>query len=220
MKKETIQFLSNLRKHNNRDWFQENKTLYLDACEDVINFVEELKTQISAFDKDILKVDAKKALFRIYRDIRFSKDKSPYKTNFGVNLGIKNGGKNAGYYLHLEPGKSFLAGGIYLPESGDLKKIRSEIDAYGKEFLQIVNRDSFKKTFGGLSEEFKLKKVPHGYEKEHPMAEFLKLKSFVVQYSLTDKELFEKEAAKKFSAIYQEIKPLNDFLETAILENE
>jgi uncharacterized protein (TIGR02453 family) len=151
---------------------------------------------MAVFDEEIGKADAKKSLFRIYRDTRFSKDKSPYKTNFGASLGMGKGSQKAGYYLHIEPGKSFLAGGIYMPESSVLKEIRKEISAFGEEFLAIVEKDEFRNYFRGLSVEDKLKKVPQGFEKDDKMAEFLKLKHYIVTHPVSDEQLLNENAAK------------------------
>lgn len=214
MKSSTLQFLKNLTKNNNRDWFNENKTKYQEAQQDVVSLVENLITEMSAFDEEIGKLDAKKSLFRIYRDTRFSKDKSPYKTNFGASLGMGKGSKTSGYYLHIEPGKSFLAGGVYMPESSVLKTIRQEISAFGDEFLEILEQDEFRNYFRGLSVEDKLQKVPQGFEKDDKMAEYLKLKHFIVTHPISDEQLLEENAAKNFAKIYKAMKPLNDFLET------
>ena len=212
MQSSTLQFLRTLEKNNNREWFNENKTTYQEAQQDVISFVEKLIEEMVVFDEEIGKADAKKSLFRIYRDTRFSKDKSPYKTNFGASLGMGKGSQKAGYYLHIEPGKSFLAGGIYMPESSVLKEIRKEISAFGEEFLTIVEKDEFRNYFRGLSVEDKLKKVPQGFEKDDKMAEFLKLKHYIVTHPVSDEQLLNENAAKEFAKIYKSMKPLNDFL--------
>ncbi len=212
MQSSTLQFLRTLEKNNNREWFNKNKTTYQEAQQDVISFVEKLIEEMVVFDEEIGKADAKKSLFRIYRDTRFSKDKSPYKTNFGASLGMGKGSQKAGYYLHIEPGKSFLAGGIYMPESSVLKEIRKEISAFGEEFLTIVEKDEFRNYFRGLSVEDKLKKVPQGFEKDDKMAEFLKLKHYIVTHPVSDEQLLNENAAKEFAKIYKAMKPLNDFL--------
>lgn len=214
MNASTLQFLRNLQKNNNRDWFNDNKTFYQEAQQDVISFVEKLIEEIAAFDEEVGKLDAKKSLFRIYRDTRFSKDKSPYKTNFGASLGMGKGGQVSGYYLHIEPGKSFLAGGVYMPESSVLKKVRQEISAFGEEFKLILENDDFRNYFRGLSVEDKLKKVPQGFENDDKMAEFLKLKHFVVTHPVSDEQLLADDATIEFAKIYKAMKPLNDFLET------
>ena len=214
MKSSTFNFLKNLSKNNNRDWFNDNKALYTDAQQDVVALITDLIEEMSSFDEEIAKLDAKKSLFRIYRDTRFSKDKSPYKTNFGASLGMGKGSQKAGYYLHIEPGKSFLAGGVYQPESAVLKEIRKEISAFGDEFLEVLNHKDFKKYFGELDQADQLQKVPQGFEKDDKMAEFLKLKNFIVVYHIKDEELLSTTAAKDFAKIYKAMKPLNDFLDT------
>ncbi|WP_312992954.1 DUF2461 domain-containing protein [Chryseobacterium flavum] len=215
--KDTLSFLKKLTKNNNREWFNENKNLYTQSQENVIIFLEDLIREMAGFDEELGKIDAKKALFRIYRDTRFSKDKAPYKTNFGASLGMGKGSQKGGYYLHIEPGKSFLAGGIYMPESSVLKEVRKEISLYGDEFLKILNNKDFKKHFPELDQDDKLKKVPQGFEKEDPMAEYLKLKNFIVLHHLKDEEVLDKNAVKNMTRIFKLMKPFNDFLNTPFL---
>jgi uncharacterized protein (TIGR02453 family) len=212
LKNSTLLFLKDLHKNNNREWFNENKDRYRAAHTNVADFVEVLIEEIGKFDEEILKTDAKKALFRIYRDVRFSKDKSPYKTNFGAGLGMGKGNRISGYYLHIEPGKSFLAGGVYQPEPSVLKEIRKEISMNAKEFQEILEQDDFRNNFRGLSVEQKLQRVPAGFEKDDPMAEFLKLKNFIVVHPVSNEALMKEDAAKNFAQIFKSIKPLNDFL--------
>lgn len=213
----TLQFLNTLEKNNNREWFNENKNLYLEAKENVELFVENLIQEIATFDEEILKIDPKKAVFRIYRDVRFSKNKIPYKTHFGASLGMGKGPKISGYYLHIEPGKSFLAGGVYNPDPAVLKQIRNEIRASGGDLLRIIEQKDFRNNFRGLSVEHKLQRVPAGFEKDDPMAEYLKLKSFTVNHPISDESLLNPHAAKNFAKIMKSIKPLNDFLELPFL---
>lgn len=210
----TFDFLKKLTKNNNREWFNENKNLYTESQGNMISFLEDLINEMGEFDQDLAKLDAKKALFRIYRDTRFSKDKIPYKTNFGASLGMGKGSQKGGYYLHTEPGKSFLAGGIYMPESSVLKDVRKEVSLYGDDFLKIINNNNFKKYFPELDQADKLKKIPQGFEKEDPMGEFLKLKSFIVVYNLKDEEVLDKNAVKNMTEIFKAMKPFNDFLNT------
>ncbi|WP_223558900.1 DUF2461 domain-containing protein [Chryseobacterium lathyri] len=209
---ETLTFLKNLTVNNNREWFNENKAAYTEAQENVITFLDELIKEMSGFDEELGKIDGKKSLFRIYRDTRFSKDKSPYKTNFGASLGMGKGSQKGGCYLHMEPGKSFLAGGIYMPESSVLKEVRKEISLYGDDFLKIINQKDFKKHFPELDQDDKLKKIPQGFEKEDPMGEYLKLKNFIVIYYLKDEEILDKNAIKNITKIFKLMKPFNDFL--------
>jgi uncharacterized protein (TIGR02453 family) len=213
----TFEFLKKLTKNNNREWFNENKPLYTESQENVISFLEGLIKEMGQFDESLSKIDAKKALFRIYRDTRFSKDKIPYKTNFGASLGMGKGSQKGGYYLHIEPGKSFLAGGIYMPESSVLKELRKEISLYGSDFLKILENKDFKKYFPELDQEDKLKKIPQGFEKEDPMAEHLKLKNFIGVYNLKDEEVLDKNAAENLTKIFKLLQPLNDFLNAPFL---
>ena len=217
MQSSTLQFLRKLEKNNNREWFNENKTLYQEAQQDVISFVEKLIEEMADFDEEMGKLEAKKSVFRIYRDTRFSKDKTPYKTNFGAGLGMGKGNKISGYYLHIEPGKSFLAGGVYKPEPSVLKTIRQEISAFGDEFKAILEQDEFRNYFRGLSVEDKLKKVPQGFEKDDKMAEYLKLKHFIVTHPISDEQLLSENAVKEFTKIFKAMKPLNDFLQTPFI---
>ena len=217
MQSSTLQFLRNLEKNNNREWFNDNKTLYQEAQQDVISFVEKLIEEMVDFDEEMGKLEAKKSVFRIYRDTRFSKDKTPYKTNFGAGLGMGKGNKISGYYLHIEPGKSFLAGGVYKPEPSVLKTIRQEISAFGDEFKAILEQDEFRNYFRGLSVEDKLKKVPQGFEKDDKMAEYLKLKHFIVTHPISDEQLLSENAVKEFTKIFKAMKPLNDFLQTPFI---
>lgn len=213
----TLHFLKNLSKNNNREWFTENKDQYIAAHQNVLNMVENLIEKIGEFDEEILKIDAKKSLYRIYRDVRFSKDKSPYKTNFGAGLGMGKGNKISGYYLHIEPGKSFLAGGVYQPEPSVLKEIRKEISMNAKEFQEILQQDDFRNNFRGLSVEGKLQRVPNGFDKDDPMAEFLKLKNLIVVHPISDDALMQENATKNMAKIFQSMKPLNDFLSAPFL---
>jgi len=217
MQSSTLQFLRNLEKNNNREWFNENKTLYQEAQQDVISFVEKLIEEMADFDEEMGKLEAKKSVFRIYRDTRFSKDKTPYKTNFGAGLGMGKGNKISGYYLHIEPGKSFLAGGVYKPEPSVLKTIRQEISAFGDEFKAILEQDEFRNYFRGLSVEDKLKKVPQGFEKDDKMVDYLKLKHFIVTHPVSDEQLLSENAVKEFTEIFKAMKPLNDFLQTPFI---
>lgn len=209
-------FLKLIEKNNNREWFNDNKNLFLEAQSDFQDFTEELISEMGKFDETILKLDAKKSLLRIYRDTRFSKDKTPYKNYFGASLGMGKINTKAGFYLHVQPGKSFLGSGIYLPDSPVLKEIRKEISLFKDDFLKAIDDKDFKKYYGELDQEHKLKNVPQGFEKEDPMGEYLKLKSFIGVHNITNKDLSDKNAVKNISKIFEAAKPLNDFLDTSI----
>jgi uncharacterized protein (TIGR02453 family) len=213
----TLTFLKNLNKNNNKEWFDENRAAYDLAKNDFIEFVQELISGLAKFDPAVKHQEAKKCVFRINRDVRFSKDKSPYKNNFGAS--ISPGGKKAstpGYYFHLQPGASFLAGGMWQPEPPHLNAIRQEIDYNADEFKKIISAKPFKTYFGGLSEEDKLKTVPKGYDKTHPQVELLKHKSFIVVHDLTDKIVLGKDFQKHCQAVYKAMYPMDLFLRRAI----
>lgn len=218
IQKSTLDFLRNLKKNNNRDWFEKNRTKYEAAKDDIEKNTAGILDGIRSFDKRIPSdLEAKKCMFRIYRDVRFSKDKRPYKNNIGAH--IQPGGKKAhgcGYYMHIESGRAFLAGGIWQPETPELAKIRQEIDYNFDEFKKIINNKSFRKYFGGMDDEDKLATAPKGYPKEHPAIEFLKLKSFVVATELSDKEITSKNFRKKAKEIFKAMLPLNLFLQRAL----
>lgn len=213
----TLNFLSQLEINNNREWFNENKNLYLQAKENFENIVNEIISQVADFDKSIERQEAKNCIFRIYKDTRFSKDKTPYKTNIGASL-VEKGPKTlnqAGYYIHLEPGKSFLAGGVYITEPKNLKTIRERISSDGESFLKILNKKSFKDILE--LQGTKLVKVPQGFDKEDPMEYYLKFKQFTVFHTLSDEEVLSKNFVQNTVKVLKEIYPFNQFLNEAIL---
>ncbi len=214
----TFRFLKDLKANNNRDWFTANKPRYEAAREEFEQFIASLHTEIVKFDDSIGAIEPKKTIFRIYRDVRFSKNKDPYKTNFGAHIhpGEKQAVHSvAGYYIHIEPGgKSMLAGGAYLPQGPWLKAIRQEIDFNGKDFKKIINAKSFT-TYFELEGE-KLVRPPQGYDASHPDIEWLKQKSFLAVHHPSDKIVqssdFLKHCHKAFKALY----PFDQFLNRAL----
>ncbi|MCD9855897.1 DUF2461 domain-containing protein [Epilithonimonas sp. JDS] len=214
--KETLNFLSTLEINNNREWFNENKQLYLDAKANVENVVNEIISEVAEFDASVERLEAKNCIFRIYKDTRFSKDKTPYKTNLGASL-VEKGPKtlnHAGYYIHFEPGKSFLAGGVYKTEPKNLKAIREAISSDGETFLKILNKKSFKDILE--LQGTKLVKVPQGFDKEDQMGDYLKFKQFTVFHPLSDADVLDKNFVKNTVKVLKEIYPFNSFLNEAI----
>ncbi|HVX52597.1 MAG TPA: DUF2461 domain-containing protein [Chitinophagaceae bacterium] len=216
----TIQFLRGLKKNNTKEWFDANRKQY-DAAKD--DFAALVKTVIAAHaksDETIASLQPKDCLFRINRDIRFSKDKSPYKTNFGAF--INRGGKKsiyAGYYFHCEPGGgSFAGGGLWMPEPENLAKVRQEIDYSFDEFKKIVTGKKFINIYGDLhkGDDVILSREPKGYEKNNPAIEFIKLKSFIAMRPVTDEELTGKELVKTIAAAYSALQPLVGFINRAL----
>ncbi len=214
----TLKFLKELKKNNNKTWFDEHRASLESAKADFLILVDQLILGIAVFDAPIGNLTAKECVFRINRDVRFSKDKSPYKNNMACYF--NKGGKKAngaGYYLHIEPGKSFAAGGIWMPPAPDLAKIRQEIDYSFNEWKKITGNSTFKKQFPkGLDNSNVLTRPPKGYDENNPAIDFLKMKSFVIRSSFTDTGVqsrsFVKEVAKTFLAM----NPMIGFLNKAI----
>ncbi|MCR4031036.1 MULTISPECIES: DUF2461 domain-containing protein [Flavobacterium] len=221
--KESLQFLDDLRKNNNREWFQENKKRYEVFKKDYHQLVSDFLDETKPLDPSLELLEVKNCTFRINRDIRFSKDKSPYKAHLGVwmSTGAK-GANRAGYYVHIEKGASFIAGGFYSPEAEDLKKVRKEIAFFYDDLQEILNDKNFKKEFGNLdiNENNSLKSMPRGYEKDHPAIEYLKLKSFTATQVYNVSEVLEKDFVKKMSQKLIALKPLNDFINRALETEE
>jgi len=217
--KNIVQFLEDLNQNNNREWFEENRKTYLAVKSLFEKLTNEFIQEIGKFDKEILDLEAKKTIFRIHRDVRFSKNKTPYKTNFGTTM--RSGGKHApraGYYFQLAAsGQSFLGGGIYMPTSGDLAKIRQEIDYNLEEFKSIINNETFKSYFGEVQGE-KLKTKPKGYEKDNPAIEFLRLKSFIVMIYLNENQLHSEDMTNFCISRFEAMKPFLDFLNKALTD--
>lgn len=210
----SLSYLKKLKKNNNRDWFLSNKEEFMFARDEFEKFIQSVISHLDKFDPDIKDLDVKKSIFRIYRDVRFSKDKTPYKTNFAASL-QKNGRKSglAGYYIHIEPGSSFVGGGIWKPDPETTAKIRQEIDYNPKEFLSIINNKNFKSHFGGLyTKDLSLKRIPKGYEAGNPMEEYLKLHSWLAEAEYGDKELTAPDFLKKVVSNLKALKPFIDFL--------
>jgi uncharacterized protein (TIGR02453 family) len=221
--KESLQFLDDLKKNNNRDWFQDNKKRYEVFKKDYHQLVSDFLDAMKPLDPSLELLEVKNCTFRINRDIRFSKDKSPYKAHLGVwmSTGAK-GANRAGYYVHIEKGASFIAGGFYSPDSEDLKKVRKEIAFFYDDLQEILNDKNFKKEFGSLdiNENNSLKSMPRGYEKDHPAIEFLKLKSFTATQKYDISEVTQKDFVSKMSKKLIALKPLNEFINRALETEE
>jgi uncharacterized protein (TIGR02453 family) len=214
IKKSTLDFLTAIKYNNNRDWFIANRSLYLDAKENFESFVQEIIDNIIIFDPIMKGLEAKSCVFRINRDIRFSNDKSPYKSHMGafiVRGGKKNGDKYAGYYFHIEPGKSIMAGGAYTPPTPWLSAIREKISEQPEEFIKITKSKEFVKYFGSIDGE-KLKTAPKGYPSDHPQIELLKFKSYLVVNEATDKKVQSSDFMDHVISVFKAMRPLNDYL--------
>jgi uncharacterized protein (TIGR02453 family) len=218
----TLKFLKDLEKNNNKPWFDKNRSVYEAAKTDFASFIQALIDKHGKKDDSIKELKAKECTFRINRDVRFAKDKSPYKNNFGAS--INRGGKKsvyAGYYFHCQPGEAFVGGGLWIPMPPDLKKVRQEIDYCFDEFKKIVSAKKFATVYGDLdkSAETSLVNVPQGFEKDNPAAAYIKLKSFLAMKKLTDRELVSKDLLKISLEAFAALQPLIVFLNRALADN-
>ena len=215
----TLDFLKELKLNNHKEWFEANRKRYENAKADYLQLVGEVLAGVSQHDPSIGALQAKDCVFRINRDVRFSKDKSPYKTNMGA--GFSKGGKKmvvAGYYLHCEPGSGFIAGGMWMPDAPSLKKIRQEIDYCLEEFEGIIKGESFVKQFGTLENgsDVTLTRPPKGYEESNPAIGYLKLKSFIATSPITDADFTSKDIVGKIVTACVALRPLVYFINKAV----
>lgn len=219
--KETIQFLEDLKFNNNRDWFLENKNRYELFKKDYQQLVADLLAVMKPLDPALEMLEVKNCTFRINRDIRFSKDKTPYKTHLGVWMpcGRVKGQNRPGYYIHLDPKEAFIAGGLYAPEATELKKIRKEIAFFYDDLNEILNEPAFKKVFVDFDRDERslLKNPPRGYEKDHPAIDLLKLKSFETSFKIKFEDVAKPDFVTMATKKLILLKPLNEFISRALM---
>lgn len=217
--KDVLEFLKDLEANNTREWFDQHRERYEQTRTRFIQVAEELIHGIRQFDDEITQLKPKDCIFRIYRDVRFSKDKQPYKTNYGcfVSRGGKNSGY-AGYYLNVQPGECFVSGGIYMPPPGFLHAIREEIFYHPKDYLRIIENVEFKSTYT-LKYYDALKTAPKGYPKDWEHVDLIKNRNYAMGHPLDDKELYTPDFVSKVLRLFKIIQPLNQYLNKAIDEN-
>lgn len=223
LSKDSLKFLEDLKANNNRDWFLENKKRYEAYKKDYHQLVADFLIVMKPLDASLEMLEVKNCTFRINRDIRFSKDKSPYKDHMGIWLsGGSKGNNRAGYYIHIAKEASFIAGGFYCPEADDLKKIRREIAFFYEDLEEILANKEFSKVFGYFdkNESNVLKNPPRGYEKDHPAIEYLKLKSFETSQKFDLEEILQPDFVTKMSQKLLLLKPLNDFMNRAVTSED
>jgi uncharacterized protein (TIGR02453 family) len=212
----TLTFLGNLAGNNNKPWFEEHRDDYERAKQNVEEIAGVILESLAKTEPEFRELKAKNCVFRIYRDVRFSKDKSPYKSNMGAHFS-KHGksGPTSGYYMHIEPGKCYVGGGIWMPEASVLKVIRQEIDYNFAEFRDIVEGKAFTHMFGQLDGE-KLKTPPKGYDADNAAIEYLKMKSFVAGKSFTDEQATSAHFVKDCTNVFATLRPMLDFINRAL----
>lgn len=202
----TLKFLKDLDKNNNREWFLAHKVQYENALENMKGVKDAVVASLNK--KDMLE-DGR--VFRIYRDVRFSKDKAPYKNNFGIHFTRAGKERRGGYYLHIEPGKSFAGGGFWAPEPQDLKRIRDEFAFDDKQVRKIISNKTFVKYFGGLQGE-ELKSAPSGYDRDHPAIDLIRRKQFIVGRNFSDKEILDNKFIKEVTLTFEAMRTFFDYM--------
>jgi uncharacterized protein (TIGR02453 family) len=214
----TIRFLKGLKQHNNKTWFDAHKTQYLAAKTDFESLISTLLEKMGAMDPGLSTLRVQDCVFRIYRDVRFSKDKTPYKTHLAA--GFNQGGKKVhfpGYYLHIAPGgETFCGGGIWRPDTAALKNIRQEIDYNLDEFRQIIQGRKFRRLFGELEDEDSLQRVPQGYTEDNPAVGYLKMRNYIAGTGFPDEVLTSRTLPRKIMDAFTTMKPFIDFLGRAL----
>ncbi len=213
---EVLNFLSELKENNNKEWFDQNRIRYEASRKKVLFLTELVIHEIAKFDSEIGVQDPKNCVFRIFRDVRFGADKTPYKTNMGSYI-AKGGRKStaAGYYLHIEPGSSFIGGGSYSPTPEALKAIRTELFDHPEDFKQLIQKESFRKVYPDMYDD-KLKTAPKGFPKDFPEIDLLKYKSYAFTSGLDDSVVTSEAYVTKIVAAMKELYPVNRYLNIAL----
>lgn len=212
--KSSLQYLIDLKNNNNRDWFAENKPTFIKAQDNAKALYAAIRESLEMHDE----IDKFK-LFRIYRDVRFSKDKTPYQPHFAGSFSRSGKHLRGGYYLRIRPGESFLAGGFWQPEKDDLLRIRKEIEMDATEMRSILKDKDYVKYFGGRFEGEELKSAPRGFDKEHPDVDLLRKKGFIAVRNFTDAEVLDKNFMKELDKTYRALRPFFDYMSDVLTTN-
>lgn len=211
--KSTLQFLKDIEKNNTREWFAENKPRYEAAWKEAKAFAAAVEAGLNK--KDVIE---KSKVFRIYRDVRFSKNKAPYKSTIGIGFTRAGASRRGGYYLHIEPGNIFAGGGFWAPSPADLKRIRDEFQADAKPIRKIIATKKFKDYFGGLHGE-EVKTAPKGFSKDDPNIDLIRKKSFTVSRQFSDKELLQDDFMKEVVKTFEAMRPYFDYMTEVLTTN-
>lgn len=210
IKKESLDFLKLLSKNNNRDWFNNHKETYTKSQENIINFADALLVEMNKHDA-IETVSGKKSLYRIYRDVRFSKDKTPYSNYWGGGFKRATKQLRGGYYFHLEAGNSFLAGGFWGPNTDDLQRIREDMALNYADWKKLLANKKLANTFGEMLGS-QLATAPRGYEKDHPAIKLLRYKQFIFKHKFTDKEVLSADFVQKANDTFKNLRPFFNYM--------
>lgn len=210
IKKEALDFLKTLSKNNNRDWFNKHKERYTEARSNIISFADSLLFEMNKHD-EIATLSGKDSLFRIYKDVRFSKNKTPYNTHWSGFFKRASKKLRGGYYFNIKPGGSVLAGGFWGPEPKDLKRIRQDIDLNYTDWKKLLAGKTFIKTFGKMTGE-QVSSSPRGYSKDHPAIDLLRYKQFILRHEFTDKEVFSPDFPYNASDVFKKMRPFLNYM--------
>ena len=210
IEKESIDFLKTLSKNNNRDWFNKHKDEYIEAHNNMIAFADALLVEMNKHDK-METSSGKESMFRIYKDVRFSKDKTPYNTHWSGAFKRATKKLRGGYYFHIKPGDSFLAGGFWMPEPNDMKRIRQDIESNYKAWKKLLADKTLVKTFGKMIGE-QVGSAPRGYSKDHPAIDLLRYKQFLLRYDFTDKEVCSSDFLHKVNDVFIKMRPFFNYM--------
>ncbi|MDP4129830.1 MAG: DUF2461 domain-containing protein [Bacteroidota bacterium] len=210
IKKESLDFLKTLSKNNNRDWFNNHKDRYLEARDNIIAFTDALLAEMNRHDR-LETSSGKDALFRIYKDVRFSKDKTPYNTHWSGAFKRATRKLRGGYYFNIKPGSTFLAGGFWGPEPNDMKRIRQDIDLNYKDWRKLLAGKSLFNTFGEMSGE-QLSSAPRGYAKDHPAIDLLRYKQFILKVEFSDKEVVSPRFLYTVNDVFKKMRPFLNYV--------
>jgi uncharacterized protein (TIGR02453 family) len=208
--KQSLIFLKQLADNNQRDWFNAHKQSYLDAQQNLAEFVDALIKEMNKHDR-IENESGKKSLYRIYNDVRFSKDKSPYNARFAFGLKRATKSRRGGYYVNIKPGKCFLACGFFNPNPEDLKRIREDMAANYKDWNKLLNQKKFKAACGTMQGE-KVLTAPKGFSKEHPAIDLLRHKQLIFRHEFTDKEVSSEDFLSNINSLFKVLRPWLDYM--------
>ena len=217
IKKESIDFLKALSKHNNREWFNQHKRQYTAAHDNIIAFADSLLAEMNKHD-NIETVTGKKSLFRIYKDVRFAKDKTPYNIHWTGSFKRATKKLRGGYYYYLSPGNSYLVGGFWGPEPSDMKRIRQDIELNYPQWKKLLANTSLKKTFGTMIGE-QVSSAPRGYDKNHPAIDLLRYKQFLLKHEFTDKEVCSPGFVKQVNEVFKKMRPFLNYMSEVLTTN-
>ena len=210
IRKESVDFLKTLSKNNNRDWFNEHKDTYTKVHDNIVDFADALLAELNKHD-NIETPSGKKSLYRIYKDVRFSKDKTPYNSHWSGGFKRATKQLRGGYYFRIQAGNSFLAGGFWGPNPNDLQRIREDIDLNYEDWQKLLADKTLTKTFGKLIGE-QLSSAPRGYAKDHPAIDLLRHKQFILKHPFTDKEVLGPDFLNKVNDGFKKLRPFFNYM--------